>query len=126
MKTILRAAALLAAVAVAIPAAAQTAAPMQGGMGHMGGMAMPKGASPASDELMMAMHRMDEQMMAVDDPDPARAWAKKMIAHHEGAIAMSEIELRHGRDREANRMAQKTITEQRKSIAEIRSWLARH
>ncbi len=132
MKPLLAACSVVVAIVTASPALAQQS-PIQagGGMGHMGGMPingveMPKGQSPASDELMIAMHRMDENMMSVDDPDPSRAWAKKMIAHHEGAIAMSQIELRYGKDREARRMAEKTIAEQRRSIAEIRSWLSRH
>ena len=122
------AASLLAAAAVAQTRPAQGAAPMnhQGmnhaGMNHAGmnhgGMAM--------QENMAAMQRMHEAMMAVNDADPDRAFALKMIEHHKGAIAMSEIELKHGDYAEAKRMATKTAADQRKEIAELQSWLDRH
>jgi uncharacterized protein (DUF305 family) len=87
------------------------------GMNH-GGMAM--------QENMAAMQRMNQTMMAVNDADPDRAFALKMIEHHKGAIAMSEIVLKHGDDAEAKRMAQKTAEMQRKEIAQLQNWLDRH
>ena len=40
------------------------------------------------------------------------------------AIAMSEIQLAHGRDEQARTLAEQIIAEQRREIAEIGTWLA--
>lgn len=87
----------------------------QGGHGDM-----------ARQEYMAAMQQMQQRMVAVNDPDPDRAFALKMIEHHRGGIAMSEIELRHGDDNEAKQKARKTADMQRREIAELEDWLRRH
>lgn len=54
--------------------------------------------SPASQELMSGMKSMHNDMMAgVMSSDPDVAFAKGMIAHHQGAIQMSETQLKFGR-----------------------------
>lgn len=122
------AASLLAAGAVAQTRPAQGGAmnhPGHQGMNHQGMAGMNHGGM-AMQENMAAMQRMQQAMMAVNDADPDRAFALKMIEHHRGGIAMSEIELKHGDDAEAKRMAQKTADMQRKEIAELQNWLDRH
>ena len=49
--------------------------------------------TPANKEYMQAMEKMNKEMMAATDQDPAKSFAKKMIAHHQGAIEMSQIAL---------------------------------
>lgn len=71
----------------------------------------------------MDMHR---RMMAAQGSDTAHTWAMKMIEHHQGAIDMARIVLRDARDDEVRRMAQQTIDEQTRGIAELRDWLQRH
>lgn len=118
--------------AIAVPAAAQpsggTMAGMSGSqdMAGMPGMSGMGSMTPMQQEMMMAMQHMNEAMMAASDSDPDRAFAKKMLAHHEGAIAMSEIEIRMGKDAEAKRIAQQTITENREGVDKLKSFLARH
>lgn len=80
----------------------------------------------ASDDYQKAMQEMHKAMMSVNDADPDRAFALKMIEHHKGAIAMSEVVLKHGNDAEAKKMAQTAIDEQKKDIADLQSWLDRH
>ena len=54
-------------------------------------------SSASSQEYMAGMKDMHDKMMAaVNEPDPDKAFAKGMIAHHEGAIAMAETELKYG------------------------------
>nr|WP_227000206.1 DUF305 domain-containing protein [Phenylobacterium soli] len=53
-------------------------------------------------------------------------FAKKMIAHHEGAIEMARTVLQHGADAQAKQMAQKTIEENTKGIQDLRDWLRQH
>ncbi|NJC32614.1 uncharacterized protein (DUF305 family) [Sphingomonas jejuensis] len=117
-------AALAASLFFAAPAMAQA----QGHQGMNHGSAQQAGGhgDMARQEYMAAMQQMNERMMAANDPDPDRAFALKMIEHHRGGIAMSEIEIRHGDDAEAKRMAQKTADMQRKEIAELENWLRRH
>ncbi len=47
---------------------------------------------------MAAMDKMHKAMMAANDPDAAKSWAKKMIPHHQGAIEMSEVVLKNTKD----------------------------
>ena len=82
---------------------------------------------PAGPEYHASMQRMHQRMMERSmDRDPTRSWALSMIEHHQGAIDSSQIVLKHTRDAEARRIATKTIEENRKGQAELRSWLARH
>ena len=99
-----------AAALIAVPALAQ-----QGGHGAM-----------AKQDYMKSMQDMQQKMMAADDADPDRAFALKMIEHHRGGIAMSQVVMQHGDDAEIKRMAQKTMEMQQKEIGELQSWLVRH
>ena len=94
------------------------------GMMMKGDMSMHGG--PAGQDNMRAMHAMHQAMMKATDRDPDRAFAKMMIEHHRGGIAMSEVLIKHGDDAELKRMAQKTMEMQRKEIGELQGWLDRH
>lgn len=80
----------------------------------------------AMNDYMAAMKKMDQAMMTAKGATPDQTFARKMIVHHQGAIEMSQIQLRHGTDAEAKRMAQKTIDENTKGIAELERWLKSH
>lgn len=85
------------------------------------GMNMPR---TAFSEAEMGMHR---SMMMATDVNTQRTWARKMIAHHRGAIAMSQVLLASdASDAEARRMAQAVIDAQTREVAELESWLERH
>jgi uncharacterized protein (DUF305 family) len=62
----------------------------------------------------------------VSDPDPAKSFAKKMIAHHQGAIEMSQIVLKNTKGQKITQMAKKMIPEQQKDIKELQAWLSKH
>jgi uncharacterized protein (DUF305 family) len=49
-----------------------------------------------------------------------------MIAHHQGAIDMAQVELKHGTDADGKRLAQQTIDENTKGIADLAAWLKPH
>ena len=80
---------------------------------------------PAGREFMQNMMRMHEGMMQAQDRDPTRAWALKMIPHHQGAIDNSRTVLKYAQDPEARRQAEKTIRENQKGIEDLRRLLAR-
>ena len=78
-------------------------------------------------ESMAAMMTMDADMMqGMMKEDADVAFVCGMIAHHQGAIDMAEIELEHGDDDWAKEMAQKVIDAQTKEIAEMTDWLAKN
>jgi uncharacterized protein (DUF305 family) len=88
------------------------------GMNDHGKMAM--------SEYMSAMKKMDAAMMAAKGATPDATFARKMMAHHQGAIDMAQIELKHGMDADAKRIAQQTIDENTKGKADLENWLKSH
>ncbi|MDF7681618.1 DUF305 domain-containing protein [Enterobacteriaceae bacterium ESL0689] len=82
-------------------------------------------SSPVTQEYMDGMKDMHEKMMAgIADPDPDKAFAKGMTAHHEGAISMAETELKYGKDPEMKKLAQEIINAQKKEINQMNDWLS--
>ncbi|TIR31255.1 MAG: DUF305 domain-containing protein [Mesorhizobium sp.] len=78
-------------------------------------------AHKANMAAMMKMHPAMMQEMMAKDPDVA--FACGMIAHHQGAIDMAEVELKYGDNDEAKKMAQKIIDAQTNEIGEFKQWL---
>jgi uncharacterized protein (DUF305 family) len=76
--------------------------------------------SAATGSLTGAMAKMMQQMNAgkpIGNTD--HDFAHRMIAHHQGAIDMSEIELRDGKDATMRAMAEKIIADQKKENADL-------
>lgn len=63
---------------------------------------------------------MHEQMAAAVGVDAADTWARKMIAHHQGAVDMSREVLALDSTPGVRRMAQMTIDNQSREIEELR------
>jgi uncharacterized protein (DUF305 family) len=147
MKTITKTVAALALTALAGLAYAQTShqghgsMPMSGvmPMGHMDPAAMqkmiqkmmqdmmPSPNDPASTKEfkaadMQMMHNMSVPYTGNPDVD----FRTHMIPHHQGAVEMAKVALKHARDPETKRMAQKIIDDQEKEIAEMQDWLKKH
>jgi uncharacterized protein (DUF305 family) len=118
---------------IKLPEACQQAGQMPANMGDMHGMMqqmhqnMGGQMSEAAKAYMQAMMEMHPPMMqGAMAQDPDVAFNCSMIAHHQGAIAMARIELQYGKDDEAKKMAQKTIDEQSKEVAEMTKWVEEH
>jgi len=86
-------------------------APAQAGMDHGSMAGMMSGAE---------MTQLSQASGAAFD----RQFLTLMIAHHEGAVQMSSIELRDGRNPEAKTLAQKITDAQNAEIAEMRRMAA--
>ena len=114
--------------------------------GHdMTAMTMPKAcqtgdaaAMPGMDDMASRMEAMGahqkgflEGMMQTQGPmmqgmmaeDADIAFACAMIAHHQGAISMANVELQQGDSAEMKEFAQKVIDAQSKEIDELTKWI---
>lgn len=98
----------------------------QGGMmGSAGDMPAVAGMSEASKAYMDAMTMMSAPMMqGAQNANPDIAFVQAMIAHHEGAIAMTKAVLRYGADDQVKTWASEIVAAQEAEIAKLQEWLA--
>lgn len=69
--------------------------------------------------------RMHAGMGAAIDPDADVAFMAGMIPHHQGAVDMAQIVLKHGKDPETRAMAETIIKTQTAEIKAMEAWLAK-
>jgi uncharacterized protein (DUF305 family) len=147
MKIITNTIAALALTTLAGVAYAQTShqghgsMPMSGAMpmGHMDPAAMqkmiqkmmqdmmPSPNDPASTkEFKAADMQMMHNMSVPYTGNPDMDFRTHMIPHHQGAVEMAKVALKHAKDPETKRMAQKIIDDQEQEIAEMQGWLKKN
>lgn len=110
--------------------AAMSASPALAQQGGMQGMDHSKMQGMNHDNMpgmntpfMPAEMAMHEKMMKAKGANASETWVRKMIEHHRGAVAMSQIVIRQAPDAKTRQMAQKSIAEQNKSIGELQAML---
>lgn len=83
-----------------------------------------KGGPGEANPFSLVEQSMHQQMMAASGANVSETWARKMIAHHQGAIDMSETLIRQrGGDPEVLAMARKTAEDQRREITHLEAML---
>jgi uncharacterized protein (DUF305 family) len=118
MRLQLLAAILLGTALAGGGAAAQT--PMQ----HQGhGAGAPNDAAAA---FTAANEKMMRDMGRKPTGDVDQDFVAGMIPHHQGAIDMARIVLKYSSDAELRKLASNIVAAQRKEIAQMRDWQARH
>ena len=115
----------MALSAAAFTAQAQPAASMPAG--HTG---MNHAADAKTSDSTRAFQQGGEKMMK-DMAQPYTGNADKdfvahMIPHHEGAVTMAQVQLKHGKDPELRKMARDIIKAQKQEIAFMKKWQARN
>lgn len=99
------------------PAAGHSAMPGMSGSSAMAGGMDTKTMMKDMNEKMSSMSMTGNQ-----DVD----FAMMMRVHHQGAIDMAESELRSGKEPQMRKMAKDIIAAQKKEIAQIDKFLAKH
>lgn len=70
---------------------------------------------------MMKNH--DAMMQGIMATDPDVAFVKGMIPHHQGAIDMSDVELKYGKDPAMRQLAEQIKQAQSPEIKQMQDWL---
>jgi uncharacterized protein (DUF305 family) len=74
-------------------------------------------------EMAAASHRMHEAMEIVPEGNIERDFIRMMTPHHQGAIDMALVLLKHGHDERLKRLAQSIVVEQGQEISYMRALL---
>lgn len=90
--------------------------------GHLG----QSGATASTGEFQVAHERMMRNMALPYTGDADVDFRIQMIPHHQGAIDMAQVAMRHAKDPWTRQLAEAVIVEQQREIAEMQAWLARH
>lgn len=78
-------------------------------------------------QMQSTMQTMDWNMMAGMQADgPDQMYAAMMMPHHQGAVDMSRIALHDIKDPKLRCLVEKTISENEKGVAELRTWQEKH
>ena len=94
-----------------------------GHAGHV--MAKPTAGDTASTRALKAANiTMHKDMDIAYSGDVDVDFLRGMIAHHQGAVEMAQIQLAYGRDAQVKRLAQDIIRAQNIEIRWMQRWLA--
>lgn len=81
---------------------------------------------PSTKDFKQAHMNMMKDMNMEFTGNPDVDFAKSMIKHHEGGIEMAKLLLKHGKDPEMRKKAEKLIQEQGQDNKDFQAWLKTH
>ena len=81
-------------------------------------------ASPSTKAFEDANNAMHKEMMIGYSDNADLDFARGMIPHHEGAVAMARIQLKYGKDPELRKLAEDIIKAQESEISFLKEWIA--
>jgi uncharacterized protein (DUF305 family) len=83
-------------------------------------------ATAGTDAFMRAEKSMMSKMSQPYTGNIDQDFVSHMEPHHEGAIAMAEVELKYGKDPALKRLARNIIKAQQREIAFMKQWRNQH
>jgi uncharacterized protein (DUF305 family) len=84
----------------------------------------PSGMKHGEGELEKSMADMSGKMKSTSmTGDVDKDFATMMIAHHQSAVSMANLEIKNGMSNKLKQMSQKMVKDQTKEIGEFKAWL---
>jgi hypothetical protein len=93
---------------------------------HMGHAAEQRTETPATRAFKASHEQMMRNMAVPYTGDPDVDFRLQMIPHHQGAIDMAQVAMKHAKDPWSRQLAESIIVEQQREIAQMRAWLGQH
>lgn len=89
-------------------------------------LAAPAVAAEVKDYFADVNMTMHQDMMVEPTGDVDVDFVRGMIPHHQGAVDMAKIVLKHGKDPELRKLANDIVASQEKEITFMKEWLKKH
>ena len=94
--------------------------------GMMPNMAPKETDAASTKDFKEADMRMMKNMDRPFTGDPDVDFRVHMIPHHQGAVDMAKVALKHAKDPETKKMAETIIKDQEREVGEMQAWLKKH